>query len=460
MPLPDENHMTSSASVASTSPAASGVAAAPPLSLRRILRTWVPLALGWLIMTFEQPLLAAAVARTADPRVQLAAWGITFPIALILAAPSMVMLATSTTLSKDWASYRTVRRYMLLITAVMTGIHVLLAFTPLFDLVIVGIISPPADVVEPVRTGLRLMLPWCFSLALRRFNYGVLIRFDHSRAVTIGALVRLGADVVAMVLLFLIGAPGIIIATGTILTGVVAEMIFALWRVRPVLRDELRPAPRVNERITFPTFLLFYVPLVLTSLLQIIIQPMTGAALSRMPTPLDSLAVWPVVFGALLVLLSVGLSLIEAVVVLLDEPNALRSLRRFTLWLAGIVLAVLLFVNLTPLAELWFVHVAALPPELVGTARIGLWIALLVPSIAVFEGFFQGLLLYGRRTRAITEAVSISILVNAAILVVGVVLGNISGIYVGVTALAVGAAARFSWMWWRTRAVVAEIEVG
>ena len=449
--------MSSATSIAPAVPAKS---AAPPLPLRRILHTWVPLALGWLVMTFEQPLLAAAVARTLDPKVQLAAWGIAFPVALILAAPVMVMLATSTTLSKDWASYRTVRRYMLLIATVMTTMHALLAFTPLFDLVIVGIISPPADVIEPVRTGLRLMLPWCFSLALRRFNYGVLIRFDHSRSVTLGALVRLATDVVAMALLFLIGAPGIIIATGTILTGVIAEMVFALWRVRPVLRDELRPAPRVGERITFSIFLAFYIPLVLTSLLQIIIQPMTGAALSRMPAPLDSLAVWPVVFGALLVLLSMGLSLIEAVVVLLDEPNALRSLRRFALGLAGIVLAVLLIVNLTPLAELWFVRVAALPPELVGTARIGLWIALLLPSIAVFEGYFQGLLLYGRRTRAITEAVSISILINAAILVLGVGLGNISGIYVGVTALAVGSAARFSWMWWRTRALVAEIEAG
>ncbi len=452
--------MSSRASTASLPSTAYTASSTPPLPLRRILHTWLPLALGWLIMTFEQPLLAAAVARAADPKVQLAAWGIAFPVALILAAPVMVMLATSTTLSKDWASYRKVRRYMLLITVGMTLLHALLAFTPLFDLLIVRIIAPPAEVIEPVRTGLRLMLPWCFSLALRRFNYGVLIRFDHSRAVTLGAFVRLGADIVAMTLLFLVGAPGIVIATGTIVAGVISEMLFALWRVRPVLRDELRPAPSVDQRITFPIFLAFYIPLVLTSLLQIFMQPMAGAALSRMPAPLDSLAVWPVIYGTLLVLLSMGLSLIEAVVVLLDEPNALRSLRRFTLGLAGAVLAVLLGINLTPLARLWFVHVAALPPELVDTARVGLWIALLVPSFAVFDGYFQGLLLYGRRTRAITEGVLISILVSAGILVLGVVWGNVSGIYVGVTALAAGYAARFGWMWWRTRPIVRGMGAG
>lgn len=73
----------------------------PPLSTRGILKTWLPLALSWLMLTVEQPILAAVVARSADPKVQLAAWGLAFSIILLLSAPSISMLAASTSLSRD-----------------------------------------------------------------------------------------------------------------------------------------------------------------------------------------------------------------------------------------------------------------------------------------------------------------------------------------------------------------------
>jgi hypothetical protein len=59
----------------------------------------------------------------------------------------------------------------------------------------------------------------------------------------------------------------------------------------------------------------------MTVLLMLLVQPMVGAALSRMPYPLESLAMWPVVFGLLTIWQSVGLSYNEAVIALLEEPQ-------------------------------------------------------------------------------------------------------------------------------------------
>jgi hypothetical protein len=51
-----------------------------PLSLRRIVRTWWPLAASWLLMSAELPLVSAVVARLAHPEIQLAAYGgVVFP---------------------------------------------------------------------------------------------------------------------------------------------------------------------------------------------------------------------------------------------------------------------------------------------------------------------------------------------------------------------------------------------
>lgn len=427
---------------------------ATPLPMQRVVRTWWPLAASWLVMTFEIPLLAAVVARAADPEIHLAAWGIVFPLALILAAPIMMLLGASTALSKDWASYATLRRYMWIMAASLTLIHALLAFTPLFDWVVRGLIGAPAEVIEPARLGVRIMLPWSAALAYRRFNYGVLIRFGDTRTVTVGAILRLTGDVVALAALFALMAmgvpiPGIALAAVAIACGVLTEAFYAHFRVRPLREQKLRPAPAVPVPLTLRTFLAFYLPLVMTSLLQIMVQPIGSAALSRMPDPLHSLAVWTVVYGLLIMLMSVGIAYTEVVVVLLDEPGAAESLRRFALGLSGIMAVILLLINLTPLAGIWFREVAALPPDLVEPARRSLWFGLLIPSISVLEGWFNGTLLNGRKTRGITEAVFLGLLVVSAILVAGIIWGSIPGLYVGVCALATGSTIRVVWLWRR-----------
>ena len=81
--------------------------------MRHILRTWWPLAASWLLMGFEGPAVASVVARMADPKINLAAWGgIVFPLSLMVEAPIIMMLAASTALCRDWISYVKLRRFM------------------------------------------------------------------------------------------------------------------------------------------------------------------------------------------------------------------------------------------------------------------------------------------------------------------------------------------------------------
>ncbi len=403
-------------------------------------------------MTAEIPLLAAVAARKADPAVNLAAWGVVFPLALILASPVTMLLAASTTLSKDTASYRTLRRYMLVLAAFLTTIHALLAFTPLFYLLVEGVIGVPAQVVEPARLGFQIMLPWSVSLAYRRFNYGVLIRFEHTRAVTLGALIRLACDVVAMLaLFFLFDIPGIAVAAGIIVVGVISEAIYSKIRVKPVLRDELGIAPPVADPLTLRSFVSFYVPLVMTSLLAILVQPMGSAALSRMPDPLASLAVWPVVYGVLIVMMSAGFAFTEVTVVLLEKPDAVKPLQRFAVTLALVVVGLLLIMNITPLAQLWFGRVVSLPAELIPMARAGLWIAMLAPGLTVLESWFSGILLHSRKTRGITEAMILGLTVLSSVLAFGIATHVAKGVNVVALAMVCGAITRVIWLWLRTR---------
>ncbi|MCB0099014.1 MAG: hypothetical protein KDE46_24945 [Caldilineaceae bacterium] len=445
--------------VSTAPPAAFGGSSisSPTLSMRKVIQTWWPLAAGWLVMTIEIPLLAAFVARAADPKVHLAAWGMLFPIVLILASPVMMLLAASTTLCKDWQAFTTVRRYMYIIAAGLTALHALLAFTPLFELVVVDFIAPPAEIVEPVRMGLRAMLPWSFCLGFRRFNYGILIRAGHTQVVTMGAVTRVcGTLLMALLLFMLDGIPGALIAAGGIVFGVITEAVYAGIQTRPVLRNELRHAPRLAEPLTLPIFRAFYLPLVMTSLLQIAVQPVVTAALSRMPQPLDSLATWPVLYGLIIIFMSVSMASIEAIVVLLDEPGAPATLRRFMTRLAITMCSLLIVLNATPLAELWFTNISALPTALVHPAHMALWLALPIPALAAFEALFQGTLMHRRRTRGITEAVLLGLTLIGCVLMAGVLWGEIPGIYVGMGALSLAYVGRAGWLWQRSSRISAK----
>ncbi len=430
-----------------------------PLPMRRVVRIWWPLALSWLLMAAESPTLSAVVARLAAPEINLASLGVVYSIALIVESPIIMLLSASTALCKDWDSYLKLRRFMMRAGALLTVLHVLIAFTPLYHVVVVGIIGAPAEIVEPARLGLMIMTPWTWAIAYRRFNQGVLIRFGHSRAVSVGTLIRLSAGGLVLAAGYLIGTiPGIVVAAIAMSVGVVSEALYAGLRVRPVLRDQVRQAAPVEQPLTLRIFVEFYIPLAITSLLVLLVQPMGSAALSRMPEPLESLAIWPVVSGLLLLLRSLGFAYSEVVITLLDEPHSWYSLRRFATWLIALVTAVSLLIAATPLAMLWFGRMSALPHHLAVLARQGLWVALPIPGLSILLRWYQATIVHSRRTRGITEAVVIYLLVSSAILWAGVSWGQATGLYVGLAAFGIGALMQTAWLWYRSRPAMRAVQ--
>ncbi len=427
-----------------------------PLSMRRIAQTWWPLAASWLLMGLQLPAVSAVVARLPDPKVNLAAYGgVVFPLSLIIEAPIIMLLAASTALSKDWDSYLKLRRFMLRAGALLTALHVLVAFTPLYYAVVVGLIGAPAEIVEPARVGLMIMTPWTWAIAYRRFNQGVLIRFGLSRSVGVGTVIRLCADGLVLAVGYSMGSvPGVVVAATAIIVGVVTEAVYVGLRVQPVLRDHLKQAEPIESPLTFNAFLAFYVPLAMTSLLNLLVQPIGSAALSRMPHALESLAVWPVVSGLIFMLRSIGIAYNEVVVALLDEPGAAASFRRFTALLTALTSGLLLIVVATPLAGFWFGRVSALTPPLAMLAQRALWIALPIPGLNVLQSWYQGAIVHSRHTRGITEAVGIFLLTSSAILWAGVAWGQVAGVYVGLAAFGVGSLAQTAWLWRRSRPAI------
>ncbi len=429
------------------------------LSLRRIYSTWWPLAASWLLMSVELPAMSAFVARLPDAEINLAAYGgIVFPLALIIESPILMLLSASTALSKDWGSYIKIHRFMMVTSAIMTSIHFLIAFTPLYDWIVINILGAPAEIIEAGRIGLQIMLPWTWSIAYRRFHQGVLIRFEHSRAIGIGTGIRISANLAVLTLGYLAGdISGIVVATSAVICGVVVEAIYVGIVVRPVLNNELKLAPPLPVPLTFAAFMDFYIPLALTSLLNLLVQPIGSAAVSRMPRPIESLAAWSVVSGLIFMLRSPGIAFNEVVVALLDRPRSSAPLWRFAVILIAVSSLLLLLITATPLAWIWFSGVSGLSFELAMLATTSLWLALPGPALAVLQSWYQGAMLHDRRTRGITVAVVIYLIVSAAVLWAGAAWGGAPGLYVALAAFISVGLAQTLWLWYASRPAIRKV---
>jgi hypothetical protein len=425
------------------------------LTTKRIMRMWVPLALSWMLMAAEGPLLSAAMARLSNPEINLAAYGgIVWPLALIIEAPIIMLLAASTALSTDWEAYCNLRKFMTTSSIVLTGVHILVAFTPLYDFVVVKMIGAPVEIVEPARWGLMVMVPWTWAIAYRRFQQGAMIRFGHSDAIVVGTGIRLVTDFVLVWIGFRIGnLPGVVVGAGAQALGVTAEAIYSGVRVRAVVVEKLKQV-EAKQVWHWGEFAKFYIPLSLTSLLNLIWQPIGSAALSRMPMAIESLAVWPVLSGLVFILRSPAMAFNEVVVALLGERNAAKKLRRVAWGMGSITTLTHLLFMITPLSVLWFAVITGLSPDLVEIGRIGLWIALPIPALNMLLNWFQGALVFEKKTRAIPEAVAIYLVSVSLLLFGGVVWGEVTGLFIGMGALGLAQAAQTLWLWHKGRAVI------
>jgi hypothetical protein len=428
--------------------------------MRQVLTAWAPLAASWLLMGLELPAVGAVMARLPDPAVSLAAYGgVVFPIALIIESPIIMLLAASTALAVDAVSYRVIWRFMLVVAGGLTALHALIAFSPLFDVVAMGVLGVPEALREPARWGMQLMLPWTFSIASRRTHQGLLIRFGRSEAVTLGTVVRLITNVSVLSAGYMYGQlPGIVVGCAAVACGVSAEAVVAAISLRPVLRRHINGKQPAGEPLTLRAFLKFYWPLMLTPFINFFAMPLAAAGMSRMPVVLESLAVWPVLNGIAFATRSTGYALNEVVVAQLDLWRPVPALRRFAWILAAATSAPLLLMALSPLGMFWFQRVAALTPELARLATVAFAMTIPLPAMAAIQSLYQGVLVHSRRTQGITESVVALLLGTIAMLALGIAWQGPEGIMFAAAALVAGNAAQTGWVWWRARSELALLE--
>ncbi len=182
---------------------------------------------------------------------------------------------------KDRASYEVVRRFTLHWMWALTGVHLLLAWTPAFDLIVERAMAPPEDVARAVLGGMRIMVPWSAAIAWRRFLQGVLIRFGRPRSVAWGTAFRLVASAGTAIGLALgTEMPGVAVGSWALVNGVLVEAIYVSFAARSCIRVELSETP-TKAGLGYRALWRFHLPLAGTSMLALMVQPLIAATLGQ-----------------------------------------------------------------------------------------------------------------------------------------------------------------------------------
>ncbi|MBU2499877.1 hypothetical protein KJ682_00975, partial [bacterium] len=125
-----------------------------------LTRFWAPLQATWLMMAVEGPFLAAMIARMAEPKHNLAAYGVAFALAILVEAPVIMMMSAATALVDGAENFRKLRNFMQMLNGGITAAMLLLLLTPAWGLVTDGAMNLDPEVARLVRTSLFILLPW------------------------------------------------------------------------------------------------------------------------------------------------------------------------------------------------------------------------------------------------------------------------------------------------------------
>lgn len=404
-----------------------------PLNYKKIFILWVPLAAMWILMGIEMPMINAVIARLVNAKANLAAFGVTLSISLIIESPVIHLLATGTALADNKKNYRKLLLFMNILAFSLTLFHLIIGLTPLYTLLLKYIIKVPADIIPASRKAFIWMFPWSAAVGYRRLWQGVLIRYGKTKVIPLTMTARLIATSAILIAGFyfpqISGAEvgGIALSLGVI-AGAVSSYIF----VHPVIKG--LSTKEESEFLSWNKLISFYYPLALTNFVTFIVRPVLSFGIARAAFPLESLAIWPVITSLMFLFRSMTLGYQEVAVSLLRGPGDFKPLSRFAMYLGLTLGAAFFLVSATPASTFWFKYAAGLENDLLIFTRIPTMIVSVIPIVTAMISWYRGILIYSHKTGIIARAVFLNSIILLVIILTGPFIFNVSGAVIAAVA--------------------------
>ncbi|MEZ0326165.1 MAG: hypothetical protein ACAH95_09675 [Fimbriimonas sp.] len=414
------------------------------LSGQTILRFYYPLALSWLFMGLEAPVCMSVISHMSEPEVNAAAFFIMMSLSIWIESPVIDLLSTSTTLAKDGDRFALISKFVLRMMIWVTFAHAIFVFTPLYTLIIEGVMQIKHEVAAAARPGMAILTFWSAAIGWRRYLQGILIRSGLTRVIGFGTLSRIVTISTTAYLLHVnTNWSGVVIAACALMLSVAIETLFIHIVSRPTVHDLRRKEPIEGEPLTMHRLMAFHFPLTATTMVKLLVFPIIGAGLARVNDPVLATAAYQFAGTIIFLHRALGFCLPEVVIALYKDEASRAALRRFSLGVAIGTMSSMLILSITGADRVIFEDILGAKRNISDLAHLVFFLSCAVPFLDAVQSYIRGVLTAHHLTVSRLLAVGVSVSSLMLVVSLGVSL-HWSGPVLAAVSLTVALAAEFA----------------
>jgi O-antigen/teichoic acid export membrane protein len=260
----------------------------------RIIFFYVPMGASALLAALTHVIINGVLARSEQPDVTISSYAVALSLSFLLDLPMNIIRQASSKFSRDQTSFRSVAKLTSIVTLILISLSIMIAWTPLGQFIFRYVFGVKEHLLAPTIQVYQILAFLYILTALRSLFQGVIINHLRTGWITVGMAIR----VVAM-----FGMSWYFIKNGWVndgrigawifVIGVAIECVVSVWEGL-VLRKNL-PLTQENQVIQRTRQLLpFYMPLLYSSLILVLLNPSIQAALNSSADPTLAVASYAV----------------------------------------------------------------------------------------------------------------------------------------------------------------------
>lgn len=409
-----------------------------PPSQRQLLHQFIPLALSGIFFPLVPPIINAALARTPEPALALAAIGLARSLSMPILSPLFSLRQVTTALVRDRDMLSHVRVSSGALAGLATGLLLLLCLPPVYDSVVRTGMGIPEDVARVAWPAVLVAATTPLLGVGRGFYQGVLVHYGRTTPIGLGALGYLvGAAMVIWPGVLLTRVNGALLAALALCWGQVVYLAMVWWPARQVIHIRVPEySPQVQEAQRSARYVvLFFVPLAVAAVLGAAGEPLIQATMARALSPTASLAAFPVC-TSIVYLAAIPLWNAQQVVIanVGDAPSYL-AVRRFVVALGLLCTLALVLIGWTPLARWVFGDLIGVSGEIEVLSLRGFRWLTVSPLLLAGRSLYYGTLIGQAATQKVRTAAVARLVTLTLVLALGLWWGRESGLLIAIWAV-------------------------
>lgn len=390
---------------------------------RQLLEQFIPLALSGVFFPLVPPIINAALARTPEPALALAAMGLMRSLSMPFLSPLFSLRQVTTALVQDRDMLAHMRSSSLVLSGAATGLLLLLCLPPVYDAVVTTGMGIPPDVARVAWPAVLVAATTPMLGVGRGYYQGVLVHYGRTAPIGLGALAYLaGAAMVIWPGVLLTNINGALLAALALCWGQVVYLATVWWPARQVIRTRM-PARSLrvkDDQRSWRYVAMFFVPLAVAAILGAAGEPMMQAAMARALQPKVSLAAFPVCTSVLFLAATPLWNAQQVVIAQVKDESTYGAVRRFVAVLGVLWTLALALIGWTPIGKWVFGELMGVSGEIEALSIEGFRWLVLSPLLFAARSLYYGTLISQAATRHVRSAAVMRLASLVPVLLLGV----------------------------------------